>query len=195
MRIGQEEMNLSFRQRRDIVLETTPIRTELRADTADIVIDLLQPVRKECDCQRVQGGKREDGVLDLAARLQRLACVVELANGILRDWQEGSSSRVSSAGKVARLTRVTPSQSSSCLMRRENADCVTCRVSAAREKLDVAASAMKSSSHFSSIGSGPFQQRAIRQYGNRAVCLVRLERDLFPAALPLMQFLHSDCKT
>lgn len=26
MRIGQEEMNLSFRQRRDIVLETTPIR-------------------------------------------------------------------------------------------------------------------------------------------------------------------------
>ncbi len=33
----------------------------------------------------------EDGVLNLAARLQRLARVVELANGLLRDRQEGSS--------------------------------------------------------------------------------------------------------
>src|SRR5690606_31453850 len=54
VRIGQEEMYLPFRQRRYIVLEAATIRTEQRAYAANVVLDLLQPVRKEGDRQRMQ---------------------------------------------------------------------------------------------------------------------------------------------
>jgi hypothetical protein len=47
-----------------------------------------------------------------------------------------------------------PVQASSAWMRRLKAGCVTCRSCAAREKLRVSASAMKSSSHLVSMAGG-----------------------------------------
>ncbi len=59
---------------------------------------------------------------------------------------------VRSMGKVLRSTSTAPAQSSSERMRRDSADCVMWRSSAAREKLRVFSRTSRSSIHFSCMG-------------------------------------------
>lgn len=110
MRIGQEEIDLAFGQCGNIIFEPTAIRREMGVNIADGSVDPLQPLREECHGQRMQGGKLQRWVLPLPVWLKTFARGVKLPDRVLGDGEKRFPSRVSCAGKVARLTSVTPAR-------------------------------------------------------------------------------------
>ncbi len=53
MRIGEKKVDLTFGECGDVIFEPSPIWTEPRAYSANFLVDLLEPLRKESNRQCV----------------------------------------------------------------------------------------------------------------------------------------------